>query len=77
MALEGIRLSFTQEAIDYIAQKAYEYKLGARGLRSICEAVMKDAMFELPSSGVREFRITQAYAAEKIDRSRFGMLKAA
>jgi ATP-dependent Clp protease ATP-binding subunit ClpX len=77
-ALEGIKLSFTQEAIDYIAKQALEFKLGARGLRSICEAVMKDAMFELPSDReTREFKITEAYAIEKFERSKFGLLKAA
>jgi ATP-dependent Clp protease ATP-binding subunit ClpX len=77
-ALEGIKLSFTQEAIDYIAKKALEFRLGARGLRSICEALMKDAMFELPSdSSVKEFKVTETYAAEKFERSKFGMLKAA
>ncbi len=77
-ALEGIKLSFTQEAIDYIAKKALEFRLGARGLRSICEALMKDAMFELPSErDVKEFKVTEAYAAEKFERSKFGMLKAA
>jgi ATP-dependent Clp protease ATP-binding subunit ClpX len=77
-ALEGIKLSFTQEAIDYIAKQALEFKLGARGLRSICEAVMKDAMFELPSEReIREFKVTEAYALEKFERSKFGMLKAA
>ncbi len=77
-ALEGIKLSFTQEAIDYIAKKALEFRLGARGLRSICEALMKDAMFELPSErDVKEFKVTETYAAEKFERSKFGMLKAA
>ncbi|MBI1227834.1 MAG: ATP-dependent Clp protease ATP-binding subunit ClpX [Bacteroidetes bacterium] len=77
-ALEGIKLSFTQEAIDYIAKKALEFRLGARGLRSICEAMMKDAMFELPSDrNIKEFKVTEAYAAEKFERSKFGMLKAA
>ncbi len=77
-SLEGIKLSFTQEAIDYIAKKALEFRLGARGLRSICEAMMKDAMFELPSQeDIKEFKVTETYAAEKFERSKFGMLKAA
>lgn len=77
-ALEGIRISFTNEAIDYIASKALDFKLGARGLRSICEAVMKDAMFELPSDReTREFKVTESYAMERLDKSKFGMLKAA
>lgn len=77
-ALEGIRLSFTEEAIEYIAQKAIEFKLGARGLRSICEAIMNDAMFELPSDrNVKEFTVTAEYAHEKMDHVKMGMLKAA
>ncbi len=77
-AYEGIRLVFSQEAIDYIAQKALEFRLGARGLRTICEAIMKDAMFELPSQrDIREFKVTESYAAEKFERSKYGMLKAA
>ncbi len=77
-ALEGIRISFTNEAIDYIASKALDFKLGARGLRSICEAVMKDAMFELPSDReTREFKVTESYAMERLDKSKFGLLKAA
>ena len=77
-ALEGIKLSFTPEAIDYIAKKALEFRLGARGLRSICEALMKDAMFELPSDrNIKEFKVTETYAADKFERSKFGMLKAA
>ena len=77
-SLEGIRLVFTKEAVDYIAQKALEFRLGARGLRSICEVIMKDAMFELPSQrDIREFKVTESYAAEKFERSKFGLLKAA
>lgn len=69
--LEGIKLEFTQGAIEFIAQKALEFNLGARGLRSICEAVMTDAMFELPSKeGVDKFEVTKAYAEEKLDRSK-------
>ena len=77
-ALEGIRLTFTNEAIEYIAQKALDYKLGARGLRSICEAVMNDAMYELPSQkDIKEFKVTESYAIEKMDGSKLSLLKAA
>ena len=78
-ALEGIRLSFTNEAIDYIAEKAIEFKLGARGLRSICEAVMNDAMFNLPSDkSIKDYTITAEYARQQLDRSHVSaMLKAA
>ncbi len=77
-SLEGVRISFTNEAIDYIATKALDYKLGARGLRSICEEVMKDAMFEFPSDrDVRDFKITLGYAMEKMNHSKLRLLQAA
>ncbi len=77
-ALEGIQITFTNEAIDYIAQKALDFKLGARGLRSICEAIMTDAMFELPSKkDIRKFSITENYACERLERSKLNLLKAA
>jgi len=76
--LEDIKLSFTQEAMDYIAEKAIDFKLGARGLRSICEAIMTDAMFELPSQpDVKTFEITSAYAKEKLSRSKLAKLRVA
>ncbi|MCB9264374.1 MAG: ATP-dependent Clp protease ATP-binding subunit ClpX [Lewinellaceae bacterium] len=69
--LEGIKLEFTEDAIEYIAEKALEFKLGARGLRSICEAIMTDAMFDLPSThDVKNFEISRAYAEEKLGRSK-------
>lgn len=76
---EGIKLIVEDAALEYIVDKAVEYKLGARGLRSICEAVMTDAMYELPSAElqVSEFILTQEYAQEKITRSKLGKLKAA
>ncbi len=77
-ALENIQLSFSQSAIEFIAEKALEYELGARGLRSICEAIMTDAMFELPSQKeVTEFEITRSYAVEKLSRSKLSKLRAA
>lgn len=76
--LENIELSFTDGALEYIAKKALEFKLGARGLRSICEAIMTDAMFELPSQrGTSTFEITQSYAQERLSRSKLSKLKAA
>lgn len=76
--LEGIQLKFTKEAIDFIAESALEFALGARGLRSICEAVMTDAMFDLPSQkDVKEFTITRTYAKEKLNKSKLTLLKAA
>lgn len=78
--LEGIKLKFTSEALDFIVEKALDYKLGARGLRSITEAIMNDAMFELPSERkfVKSFEVTREYAEEKIQKSKFNAkLKAA
>ncbi len=77
--LEGINLEFTPDAIDFIAEKALAFKLGARGLRSICEAVMTDAMFELPSQhDVSTFTIDREYAEQKLSRSKLSkQLKAA
>jgi len=76
--LEGIELSFANNAIEFIAEKAIEYKLGARGLRSICEAIMTDAMFELPSDkSVTKLEINRNYAEEKLSKSKLHQLKAA
>ncbi|MCB0703770.1 MAG: ATP-dependent Clp protease ATP-binding subunit ClpX [Saprospiraceae bacterium] len=76
--LEGIKLSFTEDAIDYIAETALEYNLGARGLRSICEAIMTDAMFEIPSqTELDHFEISKEYATEKLKKSKLSSLKAA
>ncbi len=75
---EGVKLSFDEEVLDFIVDKAMEYKLGARGLRSICEAIMLDAMFEVPSEGdVKDLEITLAYAKEKFEKADFKKLKAA
>lgn len=68
--LDEVCLEFEDEALDYIVDKAVEYKLGARGLRSICEAVMMDTMFEIPSDkSCKEFTITLDYARDKIERT--------
>ena len=77
--IEGVTLSFSDDAIEYIAEKALDFNLGARGLRSICEAIMTDAMFDLPSrKDVKTFEITKAYAEEKLSRSKLNnQLKAA
>ena len=76
--LEGIELIFTDEVIDFIADTAMEYKLGARGLRSICEAIITDAMFELPSQKgkVKKFKLTLEYAQEKLSKSKLARLQA-
>ena len=76
--LENIELKFTPGAINLIAKKALEFKLGARGLRSICEAILTDAMFELPSQkDVTEFVVDEVYAAGKINESKIRKLKVA
>ena len=75
---DGIQLSFEDEAIEYIVEKALEYKLGARGLRSICEALMTDAMFDLPSQGdIREFVVTREFVEEKMEETKVSKLRAA
>ena len=76
--MEGIKLEFTEDALDYIVGKAMENKLGARGLRSICESIVTDAMFELPSEkDSTELVITREYAEEKIEKSKFKKLRVA
>jgi len=76
--LEGIRLEFTKEAKEYVAEKALEFKLGARGLRSICEAILTEAMFELPSQkDVFEFIVDDKYAKERLNESSLSLLKVA
>ncbi len=75
--MDGVKLSFEKKALDFMVEKAMEYKLGARGLRSICEAIMTDAMFELPSQKEKEFKVTLSYAKEKFNRSKMSKLKAA
>ncbi len=75
-AMDGITFQITEQALDYIVDKAIEYKLGARGLRSLCEAVFTDAMFELPSSDDTEFKVTKPYAEEKLSFETIKKLKA-
>lgn len=76
--LDGIELSFTEQALNFIVEKSIEFKLGARGLRSIMELILNEAMFELPdNSDVKEFKITRPYAAEKLEKTNFAKLKVA
>lgn len=75
--MDGIELTIEKEVLDFIIQKALEFKLGARGLRSICEAILTDAMFEMPDSKDKKLRITIAYAQEKISKSSIAKLKVA
>ena len=70
-----MKLAFDDDALDYIVDKAVEFKLGARGLRSICEAIMMDTMFDLPSTDTRKFVVTLPYAKEKIEKANILELK--
>ena len=73
--LDGVKLAFDDDALDYIVDKAVEFKLGARGLRSICEAIMMDTMFDIPSTDARKFTVTLPYAKKKIEKANILELK--
>lgn len=73
--MDGVKLTFDDAVLDYIVDKAVEFKLGARGLRSICEAVMMDTMFELPSTDRKKFTVTLSYAKKKIEKANILDLK--
>lgn len=75
--LEGIKLTIEEEVLDFMVEKAMEYKLGARGLRSICESILTDSMFELPSSKEKYFNLNLEYAKRKFDKSKLTLLKVA
>ena len=75
-SMDDIDFKVEEGALNYIVQKAVEYKLGARGLRSLCEAILTDAMFELPSSDVKELIVTKDYAEEKMTKTTLKKLKA-
>ena len=75
--MDGIKLTFTDEALDFIVDKAMEYKLGARGLRSIVESVITDAMFEMPSKKVDTFDVTLDYARRQLEKAHFSRLESA
>ncbi|MBL7830320.1 MAG: ATP-dependent Clp protease ATP-binding subunit ClpX [Saprospiraceae bacterium] len=78
MEMEGIDLDFNQDALNFIADKAIEFKLGARGLRSICESIMTDAMFELPGNKeIKKFTVDLKYVQSKLSETRLHKLKAA
>lgn len=75
--MDGIELSFTEDSLDFIVDKAMEYKLGARGLRSIVESIMMDAMFEVPSKRVKTFEVTLDYARQQLEKAHFEKLESA
>jgi ATP-dependent Clp protease ATP-binding subunit ClpX len=72
--IDGTKLSFDGEALDFIVEKAIEFKLGARGLRSICEAILNDAMYDIPSEKLAEFKITANYCNEQFSKSKVAQL---
>ena len=75
--MDDVAFSIEEEALNYIVEKAVEYKLGARGLRSLCEAIFTDAMFDLPSSDEKEFNVTKEYAEAKLTNTTLKKLKTA
>lgn len=75
--IDGIRLKFDADVLDFIVEKAIDFKLGARGLRSICEAILTDAMYELPSKNEKEFRVELEYAKAQFSKSKMARLKVA
>ncbi len=75
--MDGVKLTFADETLEYIVDQAVEYKLGARGLRSIVEAVMMDAMFEIPSKRVKSFDVTLEYAKKQLDKAHLQKLESA
>jgi ATP-dependent Clp protease ATP-binding subunit ClpX len=75
-SMDDVKFKITDGALDYIVEKAVEYKLGARGLRSLCEEILTDAMFELPSSDLKELNVTKAYAEDKLSKTTLKKLKA-
>jgi len=76
-AIDNINFSITEDALNFIVDKAITYKLGARGLRSLCEAIFTDAMFDLPSSDEKEFHVSKEYAESKLSSANLKKLKAA
>lgn len=75
--MDGVEFSIENEALDFIVEKALEYKLGARGLRSLCEAILTDAMYELPSSSEKELNVTKEFAAKTLDKNLLQKLQVA
>jgi ATP-dependent Clp protease ATP-binding subunit ClpX len=75
--LDNIRLTFDQDVLDFIVDKALEFELGARGLRSICEAILMDAMYEMPSSNKKKFHLSLEIAKSAFDKSKVSSLFAA
>ncbi|MGO1752020.1 MAG: ATP-dependent Clp protease ATP-binding subunit ClpX [Psychroflexus sp.] len=75
--MDGVDFSITDGALDFVVEKALEYKLGARGLRALCETILTDAMFDLPESDEKEFKVTKTYAEKALSKSNLKQLKQA
>ena len=74
--MDGVELTFAPEVYEYIVDKAIEFKLGARGLRSIVEGIMMDAMFDIPTRGDKQFEVTLDYARKQMEKSNLSRLHA-
>ncbi len=74
--MDGVEFDMTEEALDFIVEQAIEYKLGARGLRSLCEAILTDAMYEFPGTDEKKLHVTKEYAEDKLNKSTLSKLKA-
>ena len=75
--MDKVKLEFQPEVLDYIVDKAIEFKLGARGLRTIVETIMIDAMFDIPSSGAKSFKVSKQYAADQLCKANFDVMQQA
>ena len=75
--MDGIKLKFEDSVFEYIVDKAVEYKLGARGLRSIVETIMMDVMFEIPSGSKKEYEVTLDYAKQQLEKANMARLQTA
>jgi ATP-dependent Clp protease ATP-binding subunit ClpX len=75
--MDSVKLELDQEVLDFIVKKAMEFGLGARGLRSICEAILTDAMFELPGSNKKSLHVNLEYATQQFSKSKIATLKVA
>ena len=75
--MDGIQLTFSKDALQLVVDKAVEYKLGARGLRSIVESMMMNAMFEIPSKRIKKFEVTLEYAQSQLDKAHLHQLETA
>ncbi len=69
--MDGVALTFEDSALDFIVDKAIEFKLGARGLRSIVETIMMNAMFDIPSSKIKEFNVTADFCSKQLEEAHF------